>query len=182
MGSRLRGLTVLLAVVAVGAFLGSALSQWLPDAGAGQAAGPQGVEPTAAGSAPIGRVRVEVLNAAGTEGLARRATEFLRERGFDVVYFGNAEQFDMDSTLVLDRVDRLAAARAVADSLGVRRVLSEPDSNLYLDVTVRLGLDWEPPPERGGAVPANPAPEGAGRWWDPRSLWRSEAADSEGGG
>lgn len=176
MGDRFRGLIVVLVVVAVGAYLGSAASQWFPDlrGGVSQAGGVS--TETAERTRPLGRVRVEVLNAAGIEGLARSATETLRERGFDVVYFGNADSFDADSTVVLDRVGRLPAARAVADSLGVRRVWSEPDSNLYLDVTVRLGRDWTPPEEPSGLVPANPAPEAGERWWDPRRLWRPEPA------
>lgn len=88
------------------------------------------------------RVRVEVLNAAGVPRLARLATERLRRSGFDVVYFGNAGTFGADSTRVLDRVGRLADAERVADALQVERFASEPDSSLYVDVTVLLGKDW----------------------------------------
>ncbi|HEX8241906.1 MAG TPA: LytR C-terminal domain-containing protein, partial [Longimicrobium sp.] len=45
---------------------------------------------TAAARPPAGRVRVQVLNATPTHGLARRATDVLRDRGFDVVETGNA--------------------------------------------------------------------------------------------
>ena len=45
----------------------------------------------------MGRIRVEVLNAGGEPGMARMATDQLRDRGFDVVYFGNAESFGRDS-------------------------------------------------------------------------------------
>lgn len=96
------------------------------------------------------RVRVEVLNAAGRAGLAREATRRLRARGFDVVYFGNAEEFGRDSSVVLDRVGDLRTARSVAGALGIRSVASEPDSSRLLDVTVILGLDW-PPSERSTA-------------------------------
>jgi hypothetical protein len=99
---------------------------------------------------PSKRVRVEVLNAAGRAGLAREATRRLRARGFDVVYFGNAEEFGQDSSVVLDRVGDLRTARSVAGALGIRSVASEPDSSRLLDVTVILGLDW-PPPERSTA-------------------------------
>jgi len=88
------------------------------------------------------RPRVEVLNAGGVSGLARRATERLRDAGFDVVYFGNAGDFDLDSTTVIARTEDITPARAVADALGVDRVTVEPDPELYLDVTVRLGRDW----------------------------------------
>lgn len=95
-------------------------------------------------SATGGRVRVEVLNAGGTRGAARDATELLRRRGFDVVYFGNADSFGQDSSVVLDRVGRLRNAQSVAEALGIPNVRSEPDPNLYLDVSVRLGREWRP--------------------------------------
>lgn len=90
------------------------------------------------------RIEVEVLNAAGQTGLARSATERLRDRGFDVVYFGNAREFDRDSSVVIDRVGDPARARAVADALGIKLVQSVPDTTLLLSVTVLLGKDWTP--------------------------------------
>ncbi len=94
---------------------------------------------------PTGRrVRVEVLNAAGRAGIARAATRRLRQRGFDVVYFGNADEFGKDSSVVLDRVGDPEAARDVADALGIGRSRSEPDGGLLLEVTVVLGTDWTP--------------------------------------
>ena len=52
--------------------------------------------------APEGvRVRVQVLNTTETRGLARRATRLLRDRGFDVVEFGNVRP-TIDTTIVLD--------------------------------------------------------------------------------
>ena len=95
------------------------------------------------------RIRVEVLNAAGVAGLARRATEHLRDRGFDVVYIGNAGSFEQDSTVVLARTADVTAARRVAAALGVDSVAVEPDPQLFVDATVRLGRNWPPPGESG---------------------------------
>jgi hypothetical protein len=103
----------------------------------------------AAKAAPGERVRVEVLNAAGVPGLARVATRTLRERGFDVVFFGNARGFSPESTLVIDRVGRGDAARDVAAALEAERVLSRPDSTLLLEVTVVIGRDWKGAPPAG---------------------------------
>jgi hypothetical protein len=104
---------------------------------------------------PADRVRVEVLNAAGIPGLARDATDRLRSAGFDVVYYGNAQGFSPDSSLVLHRAGREEAARQVADALQIGRVHSRPDTSLYLEATVVIGRDW------AGAPPQlAPGPEG----------------------
>ena len=90
------------------------------------------------------RLRVEVLNAGGVAGVARRATEHLRDRGFDVVAFGNAGISDRATTVVLARTTNVDNARAVAEALGADSVAVEPDPQLFLDVTVLLGSDWPP--------------------------------------
>jgi len=97
--------------------------------------------------APAGvRIRVQVLNATRTRGLARRATFFLRDRGFDVVEVGTTPD-SSDAVIVLDRSGHPEWARLVADALGGGRVESRPDSSRYLDVTVLLGASWRPPPK-----------------------------------
>jgi hypothetical protein len=95
--------------------------------------------------APPGvRIRVQVLNATTTRGLAQRATDLLRDRGFDVVEIGTNRE-KMDSTLVLDRSNHPEWAQRIAAALGGAQVLARPDSSRYLDVTVLLGASWRPP-------------------------------------
>jgi hypothetical protein len=107
---------------------------------------------------PHERVRVEVLNAGGVSGMARDVTGRLRNVGFDVVDFGNAAAFDPGRpSAVIDRVGRLDVAGAVAEALGIDNVLSEPDSNLYVDVSVLVGSEWKHP-----AVPAAAAADPGG--------------------
>jgi len=97
--------------------------------------------------APDGaRVRVQVLNATRTRGLGRRATHYLRDRGFDVVEVGTARE-RRDSTLVLDRSGHPEWAALVGELLGGARVEARPDSSRYLDVTVLIGASWRPPAE-----------------------------------
>ena len=158
MGERLRGLALLVVLLGAGVLLGSSIAQWwqiLPPL------------PGRVRSVQIqGRVRVEVLNAGGASGVARDATAVLRDLGLDVVYYGNAENFSDEPSVVLDRVGRSDAARLVADALGIRGVVLEPDSNLFVDVTVRLGPDWSLEPEAEEEVPGTPP------WWDPRRIFR----------
>ncbi len=95
--------------------------------------------------APEGvRIRVEVLNASTVQGLARRATFHLRDRGFDVVESGNAPE-KHDSTIVLDRSHNPEWARLVANAMGGAPVAEAADSTHYVDVTVLIGPAWRPP-------------------------------------
>jgi hypothetical protein len=120
--------------------------------------------PSIRNAAPPGeRVRVEVLNAGGVSGQARAATLRLRDIGFDVVTFGNARSFDRDSSAVVDRVGRPDLARAIADALGIGEVVSDPDPNLFVDVTVLLGREWRDEDATGAD---DDAPEREP--WDPR--------------
>ena len=113
------------------------------------------------------RVRVEVQNGGGVEGMARTATDVLRTAGFDVVKFGNARAFDPERhSVVIDRVGRVAAAQAIAKALGIDSVLSEPDPNLYIDVTVVLGSPWQPLTPVLRSEVTEPW-----SWWDPREWF-----------
>lgn len=130
----LLGLAALTAVAAVGTWMA-------------MRAGDSRRPPPPDALAPPGqRVRVQVLNATTTRGLARRATMHLRDQGFDVLEMGTASE-QLDSTLVLDRSGHPDWARRVAEALGGARVESRPDSSRYLDVTVLLGRSWRPPSE-----------------------------------
>ena len=164
MGGRVRTLILVVALLSVGVFVGSALSQWWEVPGSEAA-----VEAVRAAVRPRERVRVEVLNAGGRPNMARDATESLRDLGFDVVYFGNASSFGSDSSVVLDRVGRIDLARAVADALGIRSVRSEPDPDLFLDVSVMLGEGWEVLGPAESQVPSE-----FHAWWDVRRFFQRD--------
>lgn len=87
------------------------------------------------------RIRVEVRNGSGLEGAAGRMTGFLRDRGFDVVDFGNADRFDHPRTFVVDRGGGPRAAREVAAALQGVPIETAGDVSPYLDVTVMVGRD-----------------------------------------
>ncbi len=90
------------------------------------------------------RVQIEVLNGTRIDGLARRMTRKLRERGVDVVFFGSAPTSTTDSTMVIARRGDVAAAERVRDLLGVGKVIDAPAAQLLVDVTVVLGRDADP--------------------------------------
>jgi hypothetical protein len=134
------GLTLLLVVSAsaLGAAAVHIARDWRSGDGPGAAGGKHAVVPDSV------RITVEVLNATSVRGLARQATMFMRDRGFDVIYYGNARQ-QLDSTVVLDRSGHPEWAQLAADAFAGATLRSEPDSTRYADVTVLVGADWHPP-------------------------------------
>jgi calcineurin-like phosphoesterase len=92
-------------------------------------------------AAPTTPITVEVLNAVGVDGLARAVTMRLRERGLDVVAYGNAGMDTLSVTQVLARVADTMPARVVQEQLGVGDVKLALDPKLLLDVSVLLGRD-----------------------------------------
>lgn len=140
---RVRGRWILLALVLAA---GVAATWWYygPRRGGGSAAGAaQAVARVVPDSV---RIKVEVLNASTVRGLARRATFYLRDRGFDVVNSGNSSE-RLDSTVVLVRSGRMDWGELAATALGGARVEARPDSSRYLDLTILLGASWRPPAE-----------------------------------
>lgn len=91
-----------------------------------------------------------MINTTKVHGLARRATRYLRDQGFDVVGEGTRAALT-DTTLVLDRTNHPAWAANISHVLQAGgnpvRVESRPDSAHYVDVTVLLGANWHPPPQ-----------------------------------
>jgi hypothetical protein len=98
--------------------------------------------------APVGvRVRVHVANASGVRGRARRATALLRERGFDVVLFDTERGGGAVRTTVVVHAGPPEWGERVRRALGTGAVELQRDSTRLVDVRVRLGRDWEPPPQ-----------------------------------
>jgi hypothetical protein len=136
---------ILVALVLLGALIGGAVVATRKPPARGGVVVALGSQ---TGRAPAGvRVRVEVLNASHVIGLARRATLYLRDRGFDVVESGNAGGARRDTTLVLDRSGHADWAASVARAMGEAQTLARPDSSHDVDVTVLVGAAWRPPAE-----------------------------------
>jgi len=153
---RFRVLILFFVFGGIGILLGSALAQWwqaVPGA-------------TVSSREPMvsERVKVQVLNGGGLPGVAWEATRLLRDMGFDVVSYGNAGTFSQDSSVVMDRVGQWEDARLVAEVLGIEATVSEPDSALYVDVSVVLGPEWTRPP-------VSQEPQKEASWWDIRRFF-----------
>ena len=93
------------------------------------------------------RIRVEVLNGTNVRGLARRASLYLRDLGFDVVRFAQDTTVARDTTIVLDRTLHPEWVELLGEAMSPSRVETQLDSSRYVDITVRLGAQWRPPPK-----------------------------------
>lgn len=143
--TRFRGCLETAAVMTLALVVGGFLtSTWLAHSGGGDEPGEVPAEaPPGFTEEERGRIRVEVRNASGIRGAAGRTTEFLRQEGFDVVDFGNADAFGREGTVVVDRIGDPRRAREVAAAMRGVPIESDPDSSLFLDVTVLIGDDLE---------------------------------------
>lgn len=169
MKERLQTAAAAVVLLAAGFLLGSFWLEWRGSSLAEEEAAGDAAPSDAVPARPGVRPRVEVLNGMGRPGAARRAAGLLREMGFDVVYYGNADRFDHARTRVLLRSTDSAAARRVADSLGVDGMSVRPEPDLYVDGTVILGADWdslrsarERPAAGGGFAPLEALMDGLG--------------------
>lgn len=96
--------------------------------------------------APRGtRVIVRVVNASGRRGLGRRATLVLRDYGYDVVDFDGAAGGARATTEIADHTGHAAWAAHLQRALGTGTIIARADSSRYVDLTVLIGRDWQPP-------------------------------------
>jgi hypothetical protein len=92
-------------------------------------------------------IRVAVLNGCGRPGIALPFVEKLRKDGMDVVngVGGNADSFEFDHSVVVDRRGDIKKAERVSNLLGIKEILAQRSESPYLieDVVVVIGRDWD---------------------------------------
>lgn len=93
------------------------------------------------------RVRVRVVNTSGATGLARRATQHLRDYGFDVVDFTTGRTDRNADTRIAVHTGHAEWASRLKKALGVGTIGTDADTSRYVDLTVFVGRDWRPPAE-----------------------------------
>ncbi len=88
-------------------------------------------------------IQVNILNASGEPGLASKAKEFLRVRGFDVVEIGNNKDI-LENSTIIDRLGDIGSAYKVAYALGINDSLitTKIDSSMFLRSTIIIGKDF----------------------------------------
>jgi hypothetical protein len=90
-------------------------------------------------------IQVDVLNGCGVSGIAVKFTEFLRARGFDVLEMGNYKSFEVELSMVIDRVGNRKNAKKVASALGIdeKNIIEQISNDSYLDCSIVIGKDYK---------------------------------------
>jgi hypothetical protein len=90
-------------------------------------------------------IQLTVMNGSGADGVARAFTDYLRARKFDVIEMTNFSHQNVTMTYIIDKVNDPIAAKKVAYALGIsdERIVTEADSNAFVDAAVVIGKDFK---------------------------------------
>ncbi len=90
------------------------------------------------------RIQLTVLNGSGQLDLARRFTDFLRARKFDVVEMSNYSRSDVEQSFIIDKVNDSSSSRKLAYALGVdpAKITLQVDSNAFVTAAFVIGKDY----------------------------------------
>jgi hypothetical protein len=94
---------------------------------------------------PYGKaIQVDVVNGSGAPKVGGRFTQYLRNRGYDVVEVRTYHRSDVAQSIVVARTSNTKNAEKVATALGVdaSRIIQEVSPGYYTDVSVVIGKDF----------------------------------------
>ena len=96
---------------------------------------------------PVLDIEIEILNGCGEPGLAAKFSDLLRKKRVDVVRSENADHFEYDKTILIQRNENIFAIKHVVDALGFNmdnpeQVFMGIDPNIDVDITLIIGKDF----------------------------------------
>jgi len=96
---------------------------------------------------PVMDIQIEILNGCGEPGLAAKFSDLLRNIRVDVVRSENADHFDYEKTMLIQRNENIFGMKHVAEALGFdinnsSQVITAADPNLDVDITLVIGKDF----------------------------------------
>ncbi len=96
---------------------------------------------------PVLNIQIEILNGCGTPGIAAKFSQFLREKRVDVVRSENADHFEYEKTILIQRTENVNGMQHVAEALkfdikNPDQVITSVDPNLDVDLTLIIGKDY----------------------------------------
>lgn len=87
--------------------------------------------------------QIQILNGCGKAGAAEQFRNYLTDRGFDIIEFGNAGSWNYTHTLVVARTSNEPVARDLAKVLDTENLIHLSDPLAMVDATVIIGKDYE---------------------------------------
>jgi hypothetical protein len=87
--------------------------------------------------------QIQILNGCGKSGAAEQFRNYLTDRGFDIIEFGNAGSWNYAHTLVIARTANEPVARDLAKVLDTDNLIHLSDPLALVDATVIIGKDYE---------------------------------------
>ena len=85
--------------------------------------------------------QIEVLNGSGEAGIAMRTAMELRKAGVDVLVVGDAEHYDFEESILVDRAGNPELMSRLARLTGCRRIIEQRQSRPLVDATFIIGRD-----------------------------------------
>jgi|694.fasta_scaffold55241_4 hypothetical protein len=88
-------------------------------------------------------IQLNIINASGQQGIAKKTMNYYRERGFDVVEISTADSLS-NISYVIDHLSDTISARNVAYAIGLSdsTIKHDYDTTLYLRASVVIGTDY----------------------------------------
>ena len=92
-------------------------------------------------------VEIEILNGCGEPGLAAKFSQLLRNNRVDVVRSENADHFEYEKTMLIQRNENVDGMKYVAavldfDINNPEKVMMSVDPNVDIDLTLIIGKDY----------------------------------------
>ena len=90
------------------------------------------------------KIQVEIWNGCGIPNLARMYTDFLRDKGLDVLDSKNADHFNYLETKILHHRGDINRALVLADILKIDKsnIIDDKNENLFYDLTLIIGKNY----------------------------------------
>ena len=88
-------------------------------------------------------VEIELLNGCGKGQIVIQLLKMFREKGFDVKKTGNADNFNYNETLIIDRTQKGNFAGSVKELLKLGKIEADTSGRYSpVDITVVIGKDY----------------------------------------
>jgi len=90
-------------------------------------------------------IQIRVLNGTQTDGLAKKLSDFLRTKNFDVVIQGNYSNRDVKKSFIIDHLGDKKVLRRTIRVLKINpdQVITEKKDFELIDITIVIGEDYQ---------------------------------------